>query len=246
MSSAPWLLRRPTNPTIWDDEFDADGLDPKWTRIDPATTHNPYTQNLNRLDPYVTANSVAPHKESLSRHRRGWLMTQPAAASFSDAARYEQELVGLPTDCFIWFRQSRSYRLTGVDQDGESWIRLTNGTAETYDAYALLGADQFGGQIQALYAVARPSVAYTNIGGVEEYGGECDPFEFFGIQKLDTTYHGWAASAAGNWVWMNAHTFPSAYLTFANLWFSNIVTSAPGNAICGMDFFRVLPGRNLP
>jgi hypothetical protein len=231
--SAPWLKRRPTSPSQWDDEFESTALDPKWTRVGVFS-------QVSSLDPFDVTNS-ATHFESMNRHRRSWLMVQPGIVAAATQG-YEQDLSTLPSECFIWARVSANTRGSVVDGDGEIFLRLYNTT--TPAVAVLVNLDAFTNIRQSLF-IDQLSGS-TNRGRIQNYRAEGFPIEYVGIQKLTNTYHGWVAPASGNWVWMNSAGPAGVALDRVRLAVNNAVVTSPGRMIVGVDFFRVLAGRTLP
>jgi hypothetical protein len=241
--SAPWLINKPASPSIWDDEFETNELDSRWTKLIPGV--HDFT-SVSTFDPYA-AFTTGNHRYSINAHRKSWLMIQPVA-SYGVGPNginqgWKMDISGLPTNAFIYARVSTSERRASIaDGDGEVWLfpRDSLGTS-----FILCGMDTFGSIREGLFARAAPSVAYANLGLIRNYFGEGFPLEYIGLQKRGLTWDGWVAPASGNWVWMGTYTHLVA-LTELWLCFNNQTSAAPGNMILGADYVRVISGKGPP
>lgn len=240
--SAPWLEAKPNVPSQWDDEFESLSLDPKWTRVGTAVTAIAATS----LDPFNTAFGGGTQSiESIHSARRSWLMGQSSTTIGFDNG-YEQDLSGLPTDCFLWWRASANGRRASMaDNDSETFVMLYNTATGFAQNRAVIIFDSFTSIRQGLFNRAINGGATVNLGLLRNYLGEGYPLEYMGIQQLGLTYHGWMAPESGNWVWMGSATF-TVPLDRMIIGFNNASVAAPGRSIGGFDFFRVLLGRGPP
>jgi hypothetical protein len=234
-STCPWLTVKPAVPSVWDDEFESFELDAKWTRqvIAPALGF----ESVARIDPFILASGLH-HIESLNRHRPSWLMVQPINGN-NTLHGYDQIGVTLPNEAFFYARVSTSSRLaTTSDGDGEVGFRLYNTSVGTSD-YIQVFLDSSALTRSCMMARAVGGV-FTIMGLARNYSGEAQPIEYLGLQKIGTTFHGWCATASGNWMWLGTHTLATAMYDRIHLLALNSLSSAPGRMIVGFDFFRVL------
>lgn len=233
--TARWLLDRPETPSIWDDEFDSDVIDSKWTLLGP----NAYS-SVNYIDPYSTV-TVGDEVQSLNRQRRSWWMFQPIGTGGNN--RGIVQTVSLPSECFIYLRGCiNTRRSAAFDNDGEIALRLSTSDGTSH---VLCMMDSFGSVSGALFARQTPALGYFNISLMRNWLGKAYPLEYLGIQKINDTYHGWIAPCSGHWVWMGTFTH-SVALTDLRINVGNSQTTAPGNLVVGIDFIRVISGRKLP
>ena len=90
-----------------------------------------------------------------------------------------------------------------------------------------------------------------NIGGV--WQGETtttdvdqrgQALEYVAIHKIGSTYHGWAGTAGGNWIYMGSIS-PSFTLAHVGVFVYNNSTTAAGLVIVGCDFIRFIETDNF-
>lgn len=234
---ADWLIRKPTTPTQWDDEFEATVLDPKWNIITGGDSTFTVTKPL---DPYLTS-SEAVYRYNINSLRKSWLMFQPWA-NLNSSRGIEQDLIGLPANCFIWYRGGVNTRVaSATDGDGEIFLRVFNNGTEGSN-YMQIGFDTFASITEGFLRENFGGVG-TNLGLIRNYFGEAMPLEYFGLQKIGATYHGWTCTASGNWIWLGSRTFAADNFNRCRLWVSDAVVSSPGRMLVGLDFFRVFSGK---
>ncbi len=236
--TAKWLIKRPANPSKWDDEFEGARIHPKWSRYvtaDPAMEEH----TINAID-----GSASQQWQNIHRFKRSWIYRQPAGQGVIDNGQgYTQDCPDLPEECFIYMRGGRSNRRgTAADGDCEIALRLLMQNND----YALIMWDSASSIVSPLHARSVASAGgYANIGLVRNFLSIAESVEYLGLQRLGFTYHAWAASSSGNWLWINSYTHVStpSYFLFA---MGNTQTATPGTATQGVDFFRVIPGSKLP
>lgn len=235
------LIKKPSSPSQWDDEFEAETMQSKWTAVGSGAT---FLQVNGYLDPFLTSVGTT-HRYSLV-HRRSWLTVQPYNQGDSAVHGWEQDLTGMPTNCFIWIRCSTNIRRSAItDGDGQIGLRIYQNSSPNTNHFEIR-VDTFGNINSALAARNLNSGGTTNIGLIRNYFGECFPIEYLGIQKLGVVYHAWAASSAGNWVWLNTTTFSADNFDRIRLYISNATVNAPGACIVGADYFRLMSGKGPP
>lgn len=247
IGSAPWLVAKPAAPSVWDDEFEADGLDPKWTRISGGNVYATTPDSV--LDPYASF-TVGNHKESINRNRRGWYFRQATAGygagSYSIATEgIKQTLTGLPANAFLYMRATRGERRTPVlDGDGEVNLHPFN-AASPNDAITI-NLDSFGSQTGCVFGRHTAAVPnFTLVGETVNYMGRAHVIEFVGLQKIALTWHGWVGTSAGNWIHLGSYAHAVA-MDSVLIAFNNQSATAPGNLVGGVDYFRVIAGKGPP
>lgn len=123
-------------------------------------------------------------------------------------------------------------------------IRISN---DALNDYVLIMWDSFGSIFSPLFARNSPSqgLGYLNLGLVRNYFGFGEPAEYLAVTKRGMRWDGWCGSSGGNWVHLGGHD-QIIPMTKVNITFNNDTTATPGTGLAGLDFFRVLPGLNLP
>jgi hypothetical protein len=82
----------------------------------------------------------------------------------------------------------------------------------------------------------------VNTSDVDEQG---QALEYVAIHKIGTTYHGWAGTAAGNWIYMGSQSF-SGTIAYAGFVMRNATgATTPGPMVMGADFIRFLETDNF-
>lgn len=247
IGKAPWLVAKPAAPSQWDDEFEADGLDPKWSRVSGGGLIA--TNRDQVLTPYQFF-AAGGHKESF-RTRHGWYSRQPQASygtgSYGGATEgIQQSIATLPADCFIYIRGTRSNRNSATISDGDGEIFMSAFQAADSRNAVFVAFDTFTNQFGSLFAKTTAAApTFTNIGQITNYIQRAYPIEFIGFQKRTRTWDGWAATYTGQWVWLGSftHTVDLDTLIIA---FNNSVITGNMNMRTSIDFFRVIPGTKLP
>ncbi len=231
---------RPLIPNANDDEFEADTLDPSWSRFGNWN-------NVNAIDPGASF-STTGSRWSLNglpagaAARRSWFMVQ-ADANTNQGIR---KPITFPSEYFIWSRASFNYLNAGqTNNDYSCRLMISELVSGHYIDIALNESDANTVQTEFSYNQGVPTGigATNNVGGAGATQGQAS--HTVGIQCLSGTYHGWVLSSTGNWIWMGSQVFTGTAPTHANLIFTT-VGNTPSNAIGGFDFLRFKAGRYLP
>lgn len=240
---APSLYDLPASPSAWDDEFSSASLDPKWTVAADTGTFD----NSSAIDAY--AGFATGHRSSYNNYRKSWYMFQPAPTGMI----FLQQAITFPTDCFIWARGSFGYRYSTQPNNDHSigllLGQLVSGTISTTNqVYCLLNesdANTVQSQGGGVTSGADTSSVSVDVG--TQAADQCltQHFEFFGIQKLGTTYHSFVATATGNWFHLRSFVFAGTVDNLA-IRIGAVGTTNPGNMILGIDFVRIVTGKFLP
>ncbi len=224
----------------YDDEFDSDVLDPSWTPQIAGDGTNP-------IDPW-TQRASGGWRWSLNNQSNGgvisrpsWFLAQPTPADNCTL----NKTVSLPTECFVWARMSFGFRNAGqTNNEMNIVLQLVDNTISG----VYINLNEMNTNVASATSASITNGTGTelarsgNIGGAP---GEGQPAHVVGIQKINTTYHFWVMSSAGNWIWMNSTT-SGVTVTLARISIIALATGAPGNLIGGVDFFRIKNGRYLP
>jgi hypothetical protein len=220
---------KPRSPHPYDDEFESTALDGAWSWDgNPGTAGN--------IDPYATFVGDLRYELHTNR-RRSWIMMQP-----STVGTRLLKTVTFTTNMFVWTRLSFNARSTVTPVNNDSTIALDLGLVTGWtlnDRVAILLNEQDAGTIQCEFFKVEGGTL-TSLGTTADLFGtvtDAQPIEAVGIQKLGTTYHGWAFTGAGSALWMGSTVWTGSIgtVTIATI---NAAATSPGNMIVGADFIR--------
>lgn len=210
-----------------DDEFTGNVLSGDWTVTPAADTAT--------IDPYA-APATGPRIQ-LNR-RRSWLQMQPEDGTNC----YVGKAITLPTNFAVWARMTQNYRDGALNANdilsGIGFSADVSGTAN--DSVTILLAESDAGEVEVQFD-KRESTSITVINELPHpgLGAEGMYYEYVGIQKIGTTYHGWVGSSNGNWYHMGSSVFAGGTLDNIVLIAGGTSTGlAPGTPIVGWDFVR--------
>lgn len=240
MTMSEWN-KRPRNPSRWDDEFESDLMHPKWVPILPPQTIAPLQEYP--LDPHT--NSTGDNWENVHRHKNSWWCRQSGVFG-NNVQGYQQDISDVPDECVFFTRGGRGIRRsTAAEGDCEIMFRFHT---DSFDEYVIVMWDCFGTPtVEVLFArLSTPQgVSYLNVGLIRPFTSFGEPIEYLAMHKLGRLWTGWCASRGGNWVQLGSFT-PTNTLTKISITFNNATAASPGTGLVGIDFFRVIPGANLP
>lgn len=236
----------PGAPSIYDDEFNAGSLDPKWTSvtgiIDPINTIHPFALVATRT------------RVSFNSYRKSWMMVQPPA----NVPFGIYQTGTLPTDYCVWARMSFNTRYNAVsNNDADLAIHLLADNGGVPDTNNLIymnlnesDANQnFARNGRIVAGVSTIASTTRNVGpqtaGLDSLmQNAC----YILIQKIGTTYHCALGEPSGNWMWLTSQTVAAFTPAWIGLVFGNVVSSGngAGTMIMGVDFLRLISGKALP
>jgi len=216
-----------------DDEFDAGtSLNPAWSLTSGALSATP-------IDPYA-AFATGGMRMNYNDRRPNWLMLQPDSSGTESTLT--KDISSLPTDYAVWMHGFFNHRLTAaVNNDFTFGLTLGLSTWDDNNRVTIFLNESDVGVIQ-LEFLKKIAGVVTSVGVTANISPtDHTPFEGVLIQKIGTTFHGWAITNNGSCVHMGSTT---AALTIARGGFfaSNASSSAPGCAIVGVDFIRFVNG----
>jgi hypothetical protein len=227
----------PTVAHANDQEFNGGGLPSPWT--------TDFTISGSSIDLAASFASGNPRLDV--GVKRSWVRLQAPG----DSTRYYvyRDFGGgeLPNGTY-WARLFAPYRF-GAPTQADSEISLTfaadsGGSPDMNELIRLYHAEKDASMVQ-------PSFDRT-VGGADAVTAQLSDGEGFGqhmeyvaVVKTGSVFDGYVASRGGNWVRLGTFTHPST-LVYVGFMFENIVTSTPGNAIVGFDFFRYRSDGQLP
>lgn len=234
----------PLLPSAYDDEFDSNTIDPKW--ILSGWTGFVWDA-VNPIDPHTTFTTGGARysTQSGAYGKPSWLRVQPQASAVNGAGQvFLAQAMTVPTNAYIEAKMAFTHRMASQPtNDAVCGIGLFTDTTTLNDGIlACLNR----GNANAIQVTAQRFIAgaATTIGGAtgdEDNRGQ--PFHTIGIQKKGTDYHIWALCGEHNWCWVGNITWAGTP-THARLAFWNTSTTAPGNMVMGVDYFR-MSRRNL-
>ncbi len=215
---------KPLVAHAYDDEFELATLDASWT---------PNVTLVTGIDPYAAFGAANTRCEIHTR-RKSWMMIQPPATGGGSQIT---KTTTLQTNQFVWMRGSSNYRLnTAPTNNDMSLVLQLYADASNYVQLFITESDASVLQVEyiRLLAGVSTSIAVT----VDKYvsQSEIQEIQAVGFQKIGTTYHGWAFSETMA-LHLGSTTFTPT-VTATNLIVTNAVSTAPGNAIMGIDFIR--------
>lgn len=155
---------------------------------------------------------------------------------------YISRAATIPTNLFMWFRCSFSYRYSISNADDASIaFNISETDTSSIDlnnrvSHYMNEADNGTIQMQCIKEVGGlQSTIVTTADRTTTGAGQ--RYEFGAIQKIGTTYHFWAFTGNGQLFWMGSTT-ASISPDRVGVFFKNTLSSAPGNAIISIDFIR--------
>lgn len=236
----------PLVASAYDDEFDGTTLDPSWTKLGTY-------DNSNRINPYLgftsggcrtSLNGSLPIGTS-GYIRNSWMFFQPDS---TQSAVSIQKLITLPSECFVWVRMCFAFR-NSSQTDNDATVGFGFHDSTGFDNAVDVDLNESDASTVQLQVTSWTSGTASIVANSNNIGGANVAVGQFahtvGIQKLNTTYHFWALSAAGNWLHIGSTTHATTF-DRVKLFANNATNGAPGNMVMGFDFFRFKTGRYLP
>lgn len=237
-SVASELFTAPASPhASLDDEFLGTSLDAKWsvrnsagTVVTPGATVDPYTTFASG-DPKIQVGRTywdSWCQVQVEANNTTWTMTQPYS---------------VPTNMFIWCRVA--VHRAGTVNNNQGYVELgfwadngsggpahsTNGVQLAYDANAASPALLFYTYTAGVSATVRRGSDMGMAAGTV--------YEYFGIHKLNTTYHGWVFAHGRGLAYMGSATHATA-MAHVGFRFIDSTSVSPANSLINIDFFRAV------
>lgn len=230
------LWDRPLVAHPFDDEFDSTVLNPAW-----VAEAGLWVQGA--IDPYQAYAAGNVRFELHTQRRPSWMMIQAPADAGNK--RINKPIAGMPANYFVWMRASFATRLNTAPTDNDFTLNLILSTSP-YDNTNRINIsvnETDNGTIYAEMAKTEGG-AFTLIADtIDLFGAQADmqAIEAVGMQKIGTTYHGWAFGRNGSAIYMGSSVFAPTVGTVA-IEVLNSVTTAPGTMVTGLDFVRFKNG----
>jgi hypothetical protein len=234
--AAPWsLATAPATAHAWDVEFDSGSLPSGWA-IDTGNS-------VGAPDVYSTLTTADKFRHSLNTWRPSWLMFQPTN---TQALIYPvgRGSLTFPSNIFVWARLSvmakRGTVVATTNNQASLGLQLSADGTTTNSTRIWINETETGGFTAQFDVVNAGVITATNdlaVIGTASTQDRIHHYEYVGIQKLGTTYHGWLFTDAGNPFYMGSGTMATS-LGHAQIICSDGGTSSPGSALMGVDFIR--------
>lgn len=241
IANSPWFpADLPTSPSVDDDEFDGAltvtsstiqvGSAASWTYNASGTIGTPTI--VSGFNPTTTLS--LPNVNISSTARRSYLQVQSYAGNNSSAQQFIiGKAVTYPTDCLIWIRASTSSRaVINPDEDARVILSLNDGSS--FLNVELNHTDN-GSSLWNAAIVVNPSGSV--IASLNPAKGWVQ-YQYMGFWKQGNDYYPFVMSDDGSPVYLTKYT-ASFTPNHAAVQFCNTSTTAPGDSILGIDFFRV-------
>jgi len=229
----PSLWIKPETPHAEDDEFESETLS-GWTES--------FTASASAIDPYAKFASGDPRRVVHTKPYRSWYLIQPPADS---TPYFLHKAVTIPTNAFFWFRVSAFDRTAATSNNDASfnfsiWAS-SGGVPDENERIVLYANEVDGSDFRFQFDIVNGGVP-NNITNGSDRHQKGQTFEFFGIQKFGNTFHAWALTNSGQRLYIGSGNYTGgATLDRIGFRFTNTDSSSdPGNAIMGVDFFRMV------
>lgn len=216
-----------------DDEFLGTSLDAKWTVYDSAGATVAPTSPVTPYSAFVGGAKVSVGRT----YWTSWLQIQVGNNGTFFALAQPHTV---PANMFIWARICAHRDGAVANNEGVCTLAIFGDSAGApdYNNMVYCGYQPDASNPRAEFgkytAGVGASVQLGNNGGI----AQGPVYEYYGIQKVGTTYHGWAFSGTRSLTYMGSTTFAPA-VAHVGFWLIN-VASNPGNPMAGIDFFRVV------
>lgn len=237
------LFAPPDSPNATlDDEFLGTSLDSKWTFRDATgATVTP----SGAVDPY-TAFATGDPKASVGRpHWNSWLQVQ-VKSNNTDVTLCQPYTV--PTNVLIWTRVAPQRSPNALTNNAglmclAFFAANGSGNPDVLQNMVYLGYQPDAGAGGSYLEFGRYTAGVSVIvqTGSPQGIAQGAVHEYFILQKLGTTFHGWCMAAGRGITYMGSTTHAST-MAFVGYWMreENSAGPTPGNRLMNTDFFRVV------
>lgn len=229
-------IDKPLIPSPYDDEFDTDTLDPKWTMTGVAGSSWDSVNPIS-VDAAFSSGGARFATQSMACGKKSWFRIQPSSG-IPDGQVHISQAIAFPTDACILIKAHFTSRLgsqpandavigLGMYEDLTNFSNGVNVTLNRGNANAI--------QVGASRHIASAATTIGGNSGDEDNRGQT--FHTVSIVKRGTDYHIWALSSEHEWYWVGNITW-NGTPAYAHIYAFNSSTTAPGNSIVGVDYFR--------
>jgi hypothetical protein len=233
------LWAPPATPHDEDDEFEETTLS-GWTGVRSIQFSADGYFSYDTVDAYDTTVHL-DDRLPVNVHgvRRSWAIVQPPSRNriYSVYKAYT-----LPTNLLVIARMKFSIGAPSIgNNDATCGICLTEATAgkpqyNSRVAMVLNEADSDTTQAQSYYQTSGGTISGSvNSTDIDLQG---QALEYVAIHKIGTTFHCWAGTAGGNWIYFDGYSGLDFTPDMVSLEFSNFVANNPAVKVMGIDFIR--------
>lgn len=229
----PWSLNtKPSQPHLYDDEFDQATLSQKWTyQLGGIST--------TAIDPYAGFTTADTCRRSLNSYRPDWLMFQ-SPADDTDYGLFQE--IKLPTNIVFHARCSWQHRGAGIVANDSTiglYLAADDGAgAPDLDNLLTVCLIESETNVVQIQWERRNGGVVTTLHLGTDSEGLGSAFEHIAIHKVGTNYHAWVGTRSGSWTYCQQSSVAPATLVWVGVLCRNSSNLGPGNKITGVDFFR--------
>lgn len=217
---------RPSVEHADDDEFDSAVINPAWSFTGGTLGAAP--------DPYAAF--AAGDTRVDVNVKPSWIRFQSPG---NNTVNRLSKLIAVPANQLVWMRASFSTRIAVVPADNDGNIGLSYANAANSISIYLNETD--AGRISIQFQKFIGGVLTIIQLGFNIWNGAVANGQLYsavGIQKIGTTYHGWAFTPGGHALHLGS-TIEASVFDRVQIVFRNSLITAPGNSIVGVDFVRL-------
>lgn len=227
------LSNKPLTPHAYDDEFETTSVS-SWTSGGNI---------VGEVNPYTTVTVSGDLRRSVSTARLGWVLFQPSNnATYIDALH---KAITIPADFLIWVRMSRNRRQATVPVNNDQGIGFrisasSGGAPDANNSVSLFLQESDGlGSAQLQWNKTEAGVDDSSTLNIADITSA--DLQYLAMQKIGLNFYYWVAGESGNWIYLGTKAIGSgtaSSLDRVTIVVANAATTAPGNAIVGLDFIR--------
>lgn len=229
----------PTSAHVEDDEFEETTLS-GWTGVRNLQDATDGTFSYDAVDAYdTTFNSGNVVRVNAHGSRQSWALVQVPSRNkvYSIYKAYT-----LPTNLLVVARMKFNTNVSSaVDNDsivGLALVEATAGKPEYNSRVCMYLNEQDTGAVQAQSQYQTSGGTISGVVEATDVDAQGQALEYVAIHKINTTFHAWAGTSAGNWIHFSSYSGLDFTPDMVALEFGNNSTAAPGVMIGGVDFVR--------
>lgn len=146
--------------------------------------------------------------------------------------------ITVPTNLLVWARLKFNIKNTIVNDDGAIGIALgaTNGGIWDRDNQLICFLNEPNTDVKA-QGISVIASSPANVGTTTNAARAGQALEYVAIHKIGTTYHFWAGTQQGSWIWIGSTTTAVAF-DRVGIFCINVGGAAPGVTVTAVDFIR--------
>lgn len=226
---------KPITAHALDDEFDTGtSIAAAWSPSSPSVG----ALSATAIDPYAgftTGGTRWSHNE----RRLNWLMLQPESGG---SLVLTKDISSLPANYAVWVHGCFNHRTTNAaNNDYTFGIALSGASYDANNRVNIYLNESDASAIQLEFSSIVAGAVVTNLVSANIGPTTHTPFEGMLVQKIGTTYHGWAITNNGSLLYLGSLTYAPTVATVSII-AGNAASTTPGNMIVGIDFIRFVNG----